>query len=140
MTWSSSNVSVATVNNISGLITSIIPGSATITATTVDSSALSSILDLIVSLGPPVLATKVNISPDSPPILNMISPTLQFTAIVLPSSTTKKTVTWISSNTSVATINSSTGLATRVGYGSTIIRAITTDGSNKVTAISLRVR
>ena len=111
-----------------------------VVAETVDESNLSANIAIAVKSAPIILATRVNVSPSSPPTLTIQAPTLQFTAVVLPSTTTNKTVTWSSSNTSVATINSSTGLATRVGYGSTIIRATTTDGSNKASAISLRVR
>ena len=107
---------------------------------TVDETNLLTNVAIAVKSDPIVLATIVNILPDSLPILTANSPTLQFTAVVLPLNTTNKTVTWSSSDTTVATINSTTGLATRVALGSAIIRATTTDGSNKVISVKLRVK
>jgi len=56
------------------------------------------------------------------------SGTLQLSAIVLPSDATDKSVTWSSSDTSVAIVDSS-GLVTAIGVGSTTITATTNDGS-----------
>ena len=50
-------------------------------------------------------------------------------AIVLPDNTTDKTVTWKSSDNTVATVDSN-GLVTAVAIGKAIITATTTDGSN----------
>jgi uncharacterized protein YjdB len=57
--------------------------------------------------------------------------TLQMVATVLPANATNKTVTWsITSGTSYATINSSTGVLTAVDNGSVTVRATATDGTN----------
>ena len=53
--------------------------------------------------------------------------TAQLTETVLPSNATDKSVSWSSSNTSVATV-SSTGLVTAVSAGSATITVTTTDG------------
>lgn len=50
------------------------------------------------------------------------------TAVVTPSNATNKTITWSSSNTSVATVNAS-GQVTAVGKGTAVITATATDGS-----------
>lgn len=55
--------------------------------------------------------------------------TSQLTATVLPSNATNKSVTWKSSNTSVATV-SSTGLVTAVSKGNASVTATTADGTN----------
>jgi hypothetical protein len=60
--------------------------------------------------------------------------TLQLTATVSPAGAANKTVTWISSNPAVATVNDN-GLVTRVGDGTTNIVAITEDGSFTDTCI-----
>ncbi len=63
--------------------------------------------------------------------------TQQFTVTIIPDNATDKSVTWESTNTSVATIDSS-GLATGVSSGTAPIRVTTTDGG-KTNMASLRV-
>lgn len=58
--------------------------------------------------------------------------TEQLTATVAPSNATDQSVSWTSSNTSVATVNSS-GLVTAVSAGSATITVTTTDGSKTAT-------
>ena len=53
-----------------------------------------------------------------------------FTAIVAPANATDATVTWSSSNTSVATVNASSGLVTAIAAGSATITATANDGSD----------
>ena len=64
--------------------------------------------------------------------------TSQLTAIVLPESTFNKTVTWTTSNSSVATVSSS-GLVTAKAAGSASITATTCDGSNLSATCALTV-
>lgn len=65
--------------------------------------------------------------------------TLQLTATVTPSNATNKTVTWSSSNNSVATVNSN-GLVTGKGPGTCTITAKANDGSNKSATYSITVK
>ena len=58
--------------------------------------------------------------------------TVQLTATVSPNNATDKSVTWKSSNTSVATVSSS-GLVTAVGSGTATITVTTNSGSKKAT-------
>ncbi len=55
--------------------------------------------------------------------------TRQITASVKPANATNKTVKWYSDNTTVATVNESTGLITAKNVGSARIYAVATDGS-----------
>ena len=55
--------------------------------------------------------------------------TLQLTASIMPEEATIKTVTWLSSNTTVANVDAN-GLVTAVAPGTATITATTTDGSN----------
>lgn len=65
--------------------------------------------------------------------------TLQLVANIAPENATTKTVTWSSGTTSVATINSSTGLLTGVAAGETVITATATDGSGVSGTITITV-
>lgn len=125
LTWSSSNNNIATVNS-SGLVTAVAVGSATITATTQDGSftdtseitieAVTQVTSISVSLGSSTVASGA---------------TTQATETVSPAEATNKTVTWSSSNTAIATVNSS-GLVTANSSGIagvSTIRATATDGS-----------
>jgi hypothetical protein len=78
-----------------------------------------------------IAVTGVSVSPGSFNIA--VGGTQQVTATVAPSNATNKTVTWTSSNTAVATVNSS-GLVTGVATGVATIVATTQDGSKVANA------
>ncbi len=125
VTWSTSNSNVATVNS-NGLVTAVAPGTATIIATTTDGTNLSA--TCAVTVQPNVIyATSISLNKTSATLTE--GNTLQLTATVLPSNATNKTVTWSTSNSSVATVNSN-GLVTAIAPGSATITARTTDGTN----------
>lgn len=123
VSWRSSNTSVATVN-ASGKVTAVSVGNCTITATTTDGTQLSASCQVSVT---PVLATGISLNTYNATIYP--GGELQLTATVTPSNTTNKAVTWKSSNTNVATVNSS-GKVTAIVPGTATITATTTDGSN----------
>lgn len=117
LTWVSSSPNVATVSG-SGLVTAVAAGSANVTAA---SGAITSAAVAITVTPPPVAS--VSVSPASPSIQE--GATEQFTAAASDAkgnAISGASFTWASSNTAVATINSS-GLATSVGAGTTNITA-----------------
>ncbi len=118
VTWSSNSAN-ATVNS-SGVVTAISTGSAIITAKTL-SGGLTAICALTI-IAP---VTSISLSPTSFTLYT--GSTKQLAATILPSNATNKNLTWSSSNTSVATVNS-LGVVTGVSAGSTIIRVQTVDG------------
>jgi O-glycosyl hydrolase len=126
VSWSSSNTSVATVNS-NGLVSGITAGTATITVTTQDGNktATSAITVNVIAV------TGVSVTPISASIF--VSQTQQLTASVLPSNASNIGVTWSSSNTTVATVNS-TGLVTGVAQGSATITATTVNGGKTATS------
>ena len=134
VTWTSSNTSVAVVSS-TGLVTAVSDGTATITATTADGSNKTATCTVTVNI--PVLATGISLNQTSA-TLTMNGQTFQLTATVTPSNATDKSVTWTSSNTSVAVV-SSTGLVTAVSNGSATITATTADGSNKTATCEITV-
>ena len=121
VSWSTSNPAVASVSQ-TGLITAIGGGSADITVTTVDGSYSA---QCRVTVNVPV--TGVQLDEVSASIGMDSSTTLGYT--VLPSDASNKSVTWQSSNTSVAEIDSSTGLITPIAPGGTEITVTTVDGN-----------
>ena len=134
VTWTTSNSSVATVNS-NGLVTAKAVGNATITARTTDGSNLSASCSVTVKQSS-VLATSISLNKTSAEINT--GGTLQLTATVLPSNATNKTVTWSTSNSTVATVNSN-GLVTAKSPGNATITATTTDGSNLSASCAVNV-
>src|SRR6266849_2368281 len=125
--WSSSNPSVASVTS-SGLVTGVAIGSATITATSEGQSGTASITVSNV----PVAA--VSVSPASAAL--QVGQTVQLTATPKDANgnpLSGRTVTWASSNPSVASVTSS-GLVTGVTAGSATITA-TSEGQSGTSAI-----
>jgi trimeric autotransporter adhesin len=129
VTWSSSNVNVATVSS-SGLVQSIARGSATITAT-VNGVAGRTTLSVI-----PVPVAAVSIAPTSAALST--GRTLQLTATLTdtlgrPLSLAGRTVTWTSSAPSIATVGA-TGVVTGASPGIVTITA-TAEGKTGVASI-----
>ena len=125
LTWSTSNSAVATVNE-NGLVTAVGAGTATITATTVDDSNLTASCTVTVEPNV-VLATSIELNQTSANVTE--GETLQLTATVMPEDATDKTVTWASSDETVATVDQN-GLVTAVAAGAATITASTIDGSD----------
>ncbi|MDR2562178.1 MAG: Ig-like domain-containing protein [Holophagales bacterium] len=125
VTWTSSNPSVATVSN--GVVTGVTAGTATITVATVDGNKTATCA---------VTVNTTNVTPTSVS-LNKASTTISvgnietLVATVLPSNATNKSVTWTSSNPSVATV--SNGVVTGVTAGAATITVATVDGNKTAT-------
>src|SRR2546429_282718 len=114
VSWTSSNTSVATVDG-SGLVTGVTIGSATITATSEGQSGTASIT---VSNVP---VASVSVSPATAAI--QVGQTVQLVATPKDANgnpLSGRTVTWASSNTSVATVSASGLVTGNVGGTSTI--------------------
>gem|GEM_PF-3463061 len=123
VSWKSSNNNVATVNS-SGKVTAIVPGTATITATTTDGSNLSANCNITVM---PILATGLTLNLNE---TNMRQGEhIKLTATVTPSDATDKTVVWSTSNSNIATV-ATDGTVTAKNIGDATITARTVDGSN----------
>ncbi|MFC1921121.1 Ig-like domain-containing protein [Chloroflexota bacterium] len=122
VTWTSSNTSVARVYS-NGLVRSYVPGTTVITA-----SSGSVIDNTTITVGAAVLDS-VTVTPVNPSVTFVSGnpPALQFVATAIYSDGTSSGVTgsssWSSDDTSVATINSGTGLATTAAQGATSINA-----------------
>ena len=116
--WESNNTGVATVNSSSGLATSVRAGS-TPTTVTITARAGGKSDTAMLTVRPVI--DRVAVSPPSATI-NEGGNTQSFSATARTSYGTaiqNESFTWESSNTGVATVNSSSGLATSVRAGST---------------------
>ena len=124
VTWSSSNTKIATVN-ANGAVSPVGNGTCKITATTTDGTNLSASIDIIVD----IKAKSISFSSTSYKITDKAQ-TPSFTPKILPENTANKNVTWKSSDTSIATVSSTTGAIKAVSNGTCKITATTKDGTN----------
>ncbi len=131
--WTSSNNGVATVKG--GVVTAAGKGSARITATATDGSCCCDCCT--VSVTGDVLVTNVSVSPSCKSLT--VGATYYLHETVTPSNATNKTVSWCSSNTSVATVNPNSGLVTAQGAGTATIYATAQDGSGNYGTCSISV-
>jgi len=122
--WVSSNPSVATVDS-NGKVVALSRGETTISATTTDGSNLT-IKDSFIVMQPDVIATSINLN-QTTANLN-IGELLTLSASILPETTTDKSVTWSSSDKSIASVEN--GVVTAIAPGKATITATTADGSN----------
>ena len=135
--WTSSDTTVLTVSS-QGSCRAIGVGSAAVTVATLDGSNLSAtcIIQVADTVIPPTLAQALNISRTSADLL--LGDTLALSCTVLPLETTDKSIHWISSDTTVLTVDS-TGLCRSLAVGSATIQVTTLDGSNLTAACQVTV-
>ncbi len=115
VTWTSSSSSIATVDQ-NGKITAVSEGTATITAKAGDKTA-----SCTVTVKKKVVAVE-SVTLDKSSLELTEGETATLTASVKPDNATNKTVTWSSSNQSVATVDQN-GTVTAVAEGNTTITA-----------------
>lgn len=126
VSWKSDDTAVATVDQ-NGKVTAVGEGEAIITATTEDGKYTAT---CTVKVSPaPVAANGVTLTLDKTTLNVGEKQTL--TATVLPAYATNKNVTWVSSDTSVATVEN--GVVTAVGKGTATITVTTEDGGYTAT-------
>ncbi|WP_228520670.1 Ig-like domain-containing protein [Flavobacterium sp. JLP] len=126
LTWTSSNTAVATVN-ASGLVTAVATGTTTITVKTADGNKTATSAITVAAI--PVAS--VSVSPTTASLY--AGNTQQLSATIAPANATNKNITWSSSNTAIAAVNS-IGLVTAVAAGTANITATTQDGNKTAVA------
>ena len=129
--WESTDEAVAKVQYSSGryVLYAYKNGTTTITATATDGSGVTASCEVTVNINYPVQGISLNHDAKT---FTKAGETLQLTATIYPDSATNKTVTWKSSDKTVATVDES-GLVTAVGNGTADITATTEDGNFKAT-------
>lgn len=124
--WTSSNSNIATVSS-AGIVTAVATGSATITATSADNNTKYATCTVTVT---PKTVTGVSL--DKASLSLGVGDDYTLIATVTPSDADDKSVSWTSSATSVATVNSS-GKVTAVAAGTATITVTTTSGGHTAT-------
>ena len=123
--WSSSDVSVATVDG-AGNVTAVAEGTATITAKAGDKAATCTVTVKAATIA----VTSVELDADEMTL--KVGDEGQLQATVAPENAANKSVTWSSSNESVATVEQN-GNISAVGVGEATITVTTTDGGKTAT-------
>ncbi|MGE5093150.1 MAG: Ig-like domain-containing protein [Bacillota bacterium] len=132
VTWASSNPAVATVSS-TGAITGVSTGSASVKATSGTASSTSSVT---VTSAPVDPVASVAVTPTSASVT--VGQTVQLSASTFDSAgavLTGRSMTWTSSDATVATV-SSTGLVTGVAAGSAVISA-TSEGKTGTSTVQV---
>ena len=125
--WTSSNTNVATVDT-TGKVTGVSAGSATITVKTKDGSKVATCN--VTVKNPVISVTGVTLNKTA---LNLVTGASEsLVATISPSNATNKDVEWTSSNTNVATVDT-TGKVKAISTGSAIITVKTKDGAKVAT-------
>ena len=118
ISWTSDNTSVATVDG-NGKVTAVSVGTARITAAHSGQSATC-----VITVAP-IEVKRITLDRTS---LNLgLNKTRTLVATVAPSNATDKTVTWTSSDSSIATV-SNTGVVRGIAYGTATITATSSNG------------
>ena len=131
VTWTTSNSSVATVSN--GTVTAKAVGTTTITAKTSNGKTATCTVTVTDSSSV-IIPTGITLNKTSATLSK--GDTINIYATVLPANASDKTVTWSSSNTSVATV--SKGNITAKSAGTTTITAKTSNGLTATCTVTVK--
>ncbi|MBI9104278.1 MAG: Ig-like domain-containing protein [Spirochaetales bacterium] len=121
VTWTTTNALIASVTT-AGLVTAVAEGNATIIVTTNDGSYTDT-YDVTVNS---IAVTSVGLNKSSTTIYSGFNERLL--AEIIPSNASNKNVTWMTTNSSVATVTSD-GVVNAVSTGNTSITVTTQDGN-----------
>ncbi|MGL6206995.1 MAG: Ig-like domain-containing protein, partial [Lactobacillus panisapium] len=130
ITWSSSATSVAAISS-SGVVTGVKSGTATITAKASNGVIGTKTIKVNATT---VSVTGVSINASSTSLYT--GNTLTLSATVTPTNATDKSITWSSSNTTVATVSSS-GIVTGIKDGIAIITAAANNGVSATITVTV---
>lgn len=135
VTWASSNPSVASVSS-SGVVTAKAEGATTITAKSNDGNYTATCVVTVKKAEEEPTESDVKVTGvalDKTTGTVKVGGKLQLTATIAPAKATNKNVTWSSSDTSIATVDSS-GLVTGIKEGTAQITVKTVDGGKTAVA------
>lgn len=130
LTWTSSNTSVATINS-NGQLTTTGIGTTTITCTAHNGVSATCVVTVN-----PVMVSDITLNQTEAEMV--VGENLQLSATIAPENATNKSVTWSSTNETVAIVDES-GMVTAVGSGTCQIKAAANDGSGKTASCLITV-
>jgi hypothetical protein len=138
--WSIMNSTGQATISTSGLVTAITNGTVTARATANDGSGVYGTLVITIS-NQAIAVTGITVTGvGGASTITSDGGSLQLSAAILPSNATNKTVTWsITNGSSLASINTSTGLLTAIDNGTVTVRATANDGSEVFGAIAITI-
>lgn len=131
VTWSSSDTSIATVDQ-NGVVTAVNAGNVTISATSPNNIVKTCSAEVAYN---PDIVRDFTLSPATSVL--MVDGTVQLSVSDwVPSTALRKTVTYASSDTNIATVDAN-GLVTAVDYGNATITATCPDGISKTCSLTV---
>lgn len=137
VTWSSSDTSIATVNN--GVVRGVKVGTAIITATTVGGKSATCTVTVVMNTGDVIPVNGVIVVPSTREYeIGDVGNTFNLTASVYPNHATFRNVDWSSEDESVATVTDD-GIVTLTGGGSTRILATAHNGNYGFCTVVVKV-
>jgi uncharacterized protein YjdB len=131
--WTSSNTSVATVDSKGNVVAGATKGYAIITATATDGSG--KFAECVVLSKPKIHVTGLTINYGTSLDL-LVNDSTYLKATILPANASVQSVTWSSSNATVASVDASTGLLKGISLGEA---TITATADNKTVSIKINV-
>ena len=129
LTWTSSNISVVRVSN--GYITAISPGTATITVL----SSNGKTARCTVAVQPSLVAVN-GVTLDRTAVTINENESFTLNATVSPSNASDKTLTWTSSNTSIAKVYD--GYVVGISAGTTAVTALSSNGRSAICTVTVQ--
>ncbi|MDE5586362.1 MAG: Ig domain-containing protein, partial [Muribaculaceae bacterium] len=130
VTWTSSDASIASVSS-DGVVTALKPGNATITATSSNGKTATCAVTVAANI---ISVESITISKTELSLTEGDTATL--TATIAPENATDKTVTWTSSDASIATV-SADGTVTAVKAGTATITAASANGKTATCSVTV---
>jgi len=129
ITWSSSNKELATVDSKTGVVTGVAPGNVVITATSNYDSRISDSCNITVKRAVSAITLKTNATSFT------VNKTYPFTATLFPEDATDKSLTWTTSDTSIAKVDALGNVSTLNKTGKVKIIATSNDEIAKLSNV-----